>query len=60
MNKLEKQIKDWTEIKTLFKVVNIRFGKYRTETLQEAYGKIKNYYHTYHKKFDPGNIPREE
>lgn len=60
MNDLEQQIKDWAEINRLFRVVKIRVGKYRTETLQEAYVKVKDYYHIYHKRFDTFNIPKEE
>ena len=57
MNPLDKQIKDWVEIRTLCRVANIRHGNFKKETLNDMYSKIKDYYHTYHEKFNFNNKP---
>lgn len=59
MKTIDKQLKDWREIKELCLVASVNYGPIRTRTVQELYLRVKVYYHTYKTKFDMHNPPKE-
>ncbi len=58
MKSVENQLNDWTEIKKLCKVIPIRKGTYKQESIKELHGRIKSYYFMYKQKFDFTNPPK--
>ena len=58
MKKLEKQLKNWQELKGLCDELKLSRGLARKEILEEFYTGVKTYYETYRTKFDFENPPK--
>lgn len=59
MNNLNNKLRDWVMLKKLCEASQREVGALKRQTLGELYGKVKEYYHKYHCKFEYDNKPED-